>query len=390
MKKVFYLFLIFSVTLLVLAACGGNEASGGDSGGSSGGSSGSSGSTIKIGMIADLSGKTALSGEFKQMGAKLAVEEINANGGIMGKDLELVIEDGQGTQQGVVAAFQKLASNDEIVAIVGSIRSTNSKAMNTYVKKEGIPVAIGGTNVTLTTELNNDWYFRFRPNDGYAAKSIADFTVDEKGHKKVAILHDTDAFGSGGKDLLVDIYKEKGVEVTAVEGYNTGTKDFSPFLQKIVDSGATVLNTYMTNSEDAGQMVNQLHEKGYDIELIGSPSLAQETTMKITGDKLNGVFSVNDFALDQSEATKNFVKKFKEKYNEIPDVYTAWVYDALHIFTKVINEKKSTKPADIRDGILAISDYDGAEGHYDFDENGDGLHSYSIVKVENGNIISVK
>jgi len=341
-------------------------------------------------MIVDLSGKTALSGKFKKMGSELAVEEINANGGIMGKKLELVIEDHQGTQQGVVAAFQKLSSDKDIVAVLGSIRSTNVKAMNTYVQKAGIPVAMGGTNFDLTHSLKNEWTFRFRPHDGYAAKSIADFTTDKLGFKKVAILHDTDAFGTGGKDLLVENYKGKGITPVAIEGYNSGTKDFAPFLQKIANSGAEVLNTYMTNSEDAGQMMNQIREKGYKFEIIGSPSLAQETTMKITGDKLNGVYSVNDFALDQSPETESFVKKFNDKYGENPDVYTAWVYDALHIFAKVIEEKKSVKPEDIRDGLHSIKDYSGAEGTYTFDENGDGLHSYSVVKVEDGKIITVK
>jgi branched-chain amino acid transport system substrate-binding protein len=385
--------------VVMLTACGGNSTasnSGGNkspapSGGEQKtGTSGDKGGTIKIGMMADLSGKTALSGKFKKMGAELAVEEINAQGGIAGKKLELIVEDNQGTQQGTVASFQKMTSDKDMVAVIGSIRSTNVKAMNTYAQKAGLPVAIGGTNTGLTTELKNKWYFRFRPHDGYAAESIADYSVNKIGKKKIAIIHDTDAFGTGGKDLLVEDYKKLGAEVVDIEGYNTGTKDFAPFIKKIADSGAEVLNTYMTASEDAGQMMKQIREKGYKFEVVGSPSIAQETTLKIAGDSLNGIYSVNDFALDQSDVTKEFVKKFKDKYKENPDVYTAWPYDALYIFKKVIEEKKSTKPDDIRDGILAIKDYKGAEGNYSFDEHGDGLHSYSIVKVDKGSIVTVK
>ncbi|MEB3102262.1 ABC transporter substrate-binding protein [Ferviditalea candida] len=398
-KSILGITMAIIVFMLVLTACGGSQPSSGgtsskgnDSGkqaGQSGGDSAQSGGTVKIGALGDLSGKSALSGKFKKMGIDLALEEINAAGGILGKKLEVVFQDTQGTQQGAVGAFQKLVSDKDIVAVIGSIRSTNVQATDSFAKKAGIPVAIGGTNVGLTTKLGDKWYFRFRPHDGYAAKSIAEFSAKKLGYKKIAIIYDSDAFGSGGKDLLLQNYKEMGIEPVAVESYNTGNKDFTPFLQKFADKGAEAVNTYMTNSEDAGQMVNQIHEKGFKYQLIGSPSLAQEVTLKISGDNLNGVYSVNDFAADQSDATIAFVKKFKAKYNETPDVYTAWVYDALHVFAKVINEKKSTKPDDIRDGILAIKNYDGAEGNYTFDANGDGLHSYSIVKVEGGKIVTV-
>jgi branched-chain amino acid transport system substrate-binding protein len=351
---------------------------------------GDTGGTMKIAMMADLSGKTALSGKFKKLGADLAVEDINANGGIMGKKLELIVEDNQGTQQGVVAAFQKLTSNKDIVAVIGPIRSTNAKAMNTYVAKAGIPTAIGGTNVDLTVGLKNPWFFRFRPHDGYFTKSIAEFTVNKLGKKKVAIIHDTDAFGTGSKDLMIENYKKMGIDVLVVEGVNTGTKDFAPFLKKVADSGADVLNTALSTSEDSGQLVKQIREKGYKFDIVGQANLTQETTIKVAGDALNGVYGVNDFALDQSPETIAFVDKFRAKYNETPDIYTAWVYDALHVFKNVIEEKKSTKPDDIKAGLLAIKDYKGVEGTYAFDQNGDGLHKYSIVKVENKKIVTVK
>lgn len=374
-------------TMLTVTACGGGNGS--VSSGGSGNQGGTKSGSVKIGMIADLSGKSALSGKFKKMGAELAVEEINANGGVAGKKLELVTEDHGGTQEGAVSAFQKLASNPDIVTVIGSIRSTNVKAMDQFVNKAGIPVAMGGTNITLTKELKNKWVFRFRPHDGFAAETIANYTADKLGLKKVAIVYDTDAFGTGGKDLLLENYKKKGITPVDVEGYTTGNKDFTPVLENIRKSGAEVINTYMTNSEDAAQMVNQLRPLGLNVQIVGSPSIAQETTLKLTGDKLNGVYSVNDFALDQSPETVAFVEKFKKKYNETPDVYTAWVYDALHIFSKIIAEK-GTDPEAIRKALLAIKDYKGAEGTYSFDEFGDGLHSYSVVKVENGKIVTQK
>jgi branched-chain amino acid transport system substrate-binding protein len=387
--------------MLVISACGSNSATtnsakstpAGTTGGSEsakpaagGGTSG----TLKIGMVADLSGKTALSGKFKKLGSDMAVEEINAAGGIMGKKLEVVVEDDQGTQQGIVAAVQKLTSDKEIVALIGPIKSTDAKAMHTVVQKVGIPTAIGGTNVDLTQTLKNPWFFRFRPHDGYFTQSIAEFTVNKLGKKKVAIIHDTDAFGTGAKDLMIENYKKLGITVLVVEGVNTGTKDFAPFLKKVADSGAEVLNTALSTSEDSGQLVKQIREKGYKFEVIGQANLTQETTIKVAGDAMNGIYGVNDFALDQSPETIAFVDKFKAKYNENPDIFVSWVYDALNVFKKVIDEKKSTKPEDIKAGILALKDYKGVEGTYTFDENGDGLHQYSIVQVKDKKVVTVK
>lgn len=111
--------------------------------------------------------------------------------------------------------------------------------------------------------------------------------------------------------------------------------------------------------------------------------------MKLAGDKLNGIYGANDFALDQSEEAKQFVDKFQKKYNELPDLYTGWVYDSLHILAKIIKDK-GTDPEQMRQGILALKGFKGVEGEYNFDENGDGLHQYSIVKVENGNFVTQK
>lgn len=391
MKKRF-LALASAALLFTLSGCGGGSTSTSSGSGTTSGTNSAGGDqkgVIKIGMVADLSGKSALSGTSKKRGAELAVEDINAHGGIGGKTLQLVIEDNLGTDQGGVSAFQKLASDQSIVAVVGSIRSTQVKAIDPYVKKAGIPVAIGGTNYGLTHDLHNKWYFRFRPNDSFAAQSMVDFTSDKLGKKKIAIIYDTDAFGNGGKDLLLKDYQEKGIKPVDVEGYTTGTKDFTPMLENIRKSGADAINTYMTNSEDAAQMVNQFRQLGLKAVIVGSPSIAQEVTLKLAGKNLDGIYSVNDFALDQTPETISFVDAYKKKYSESPDVYTGWAYDALHVLAKVISEK-GTDPEKIRQGLSQIKDYKATEGTITFDENGDGLHSYSIVKVENGKIVTQK
>ncbi|MUG70691.1 ABC transporter substrate-binding protein [Paenibacillus validus] len=383
------LLLCIASMMIVLSACGTNSGDGQGSKGSGGSGSGGTGGVIKIGMVADLTGKSALTGEFKKRGAQIALDEINANGGINGKTIELVIEDDRGTNDGTVSSFQKIVSNPDVIAVLGPITSTNAKSISDIAKKTGIPVLIGGTNVGLTTELKNPWFFRIRPHDGYSAQTIADFTADKKGHQKIAIIYDTDAFGTAGKDMLISEYKKKGITPTTVEGITAGTKDFTPTLESIRKSGAEAINTMMTASADVAQLVIQMRQLGINTDLVGSSSAAQTTTVKLAGDKLNGIYGANDFALDQSEEAKQFVDKFQKKYNELPDLYTGWVYDSLHILAKIIKDK-GTDPEQMRQGILALKGFKGVEGEYNFDENGDGLHQYSIVKVENGNFVTQK
>ncbi|WP_165842263.1 ABC transporter substrate-binding protein [Paenibacillus xerothermodurans] len=374
------LLMCFAAVILTVSACGNTSA---------GGAAGGAGEVIKVGMTADLTGKSALTGEFKKRGAQIALDEINGAGGIQGKKLELVVEDDRGTNDGMVSAFQKLIADPEIVAVIGPITSTMSLAIDQITKRTGVPVMIGGTNVELTTELKNKWFFRFRPSDAYAAKTIVDFSTDKLGKTKAAIVYDTDAFGTAGKDLLVAEYKKRNMTPVVTEGVTANTKDFTPVLENIRKSGADIINVYMTLSADIAQLVVQMRQLGVNAELISCAAGAQTTTIKLAGDKLDGIYGVNDFALDQSEETKRFVAKFSSKYTDNPDLYSGWVYDALNVLAKVIEERGSD-PDQIREGILAIKGYKGVEGEYDFDELGDGLHAYSVVKVENGRVVTVK
>src|SRR3569832_856475 len=161
------------------------------------------GATIKIGMCAPVTGPAAESGGYAIKGAKLALEAVNKAGGVLGKQLELIVEDDQTTNPGIVLAFSTLAAPSDIVAFLGSIRSTQVHAMAPDVLKVGKPVMIGGTNPGLT-HSGNPWLFRFRPNDSYSGRVIADFGVKTLGKKKWAVVHSADAFGTAGGEALGD------------------------------------------------------------------------------------------------------------------------------------------------------------------------------------------
>jgi branched-chain amino acid transport system substrate-binding protein len=340
--------------------------------------------TLKIGMVAPLTGPVAESGTYQTQGAKLAVDEINKAGGILGRQVELVIEDDQSTNPGAVLAFSKLAGDASIPAFLGSVRSTQVHAMAPDIAKFGKPIMIGGTDPKLT-HMGNQWLFRCRPNDSYSARVIADYGVNVLKQKKWAIVHSTDAFGTAGMNALVESLKKLGVTPVLVQGYTNNSQDFTPVALAIKQSGADILGTYMTNEPDQGIFAKQLRQLGVNkIQWVGSPTTVTTTALKLAGPALFGTYAVVDFNKDSSPEARAYADKYIDRYKTIPDLFGAWAYDATHILAMAINKAKSLEPAKIRAAILAIKDYQGAEGTYTFDANGDGLHGYNIVKNNNG------
>jgi branched-chain amino acid transport system substrate-binding protein len=345
---------------------------------------------IKIGMVAPSTGAVAESGKFQTQGAKLAVEEINNAGGVLGgRPLELIIEDDQSSNPGVILAFSKVAGDKDIAAFLGPIRSTQVHAIAPDVLKLGKPVLIGGTDPALT-HMSNPWLFRFRPNDSYSARVIADYGVNTLGKKKWAIVHSTDAFGTAGMKTLVASLKDLGVEPVLIQGYTNNSQDFTPVVLAVKQSGADILGTYMTNEPDQGIFAKQLQQLGVKVAWVGSPTTVTTTALKLAGAALYGSYAVVDFNRDSSAAAKDFAAKYEAKYKTAPDIFSSWAYDAVHVLAAAINNAKSLDPEKLRQAILAVQGYQGAEGTYNFDVNGDGLHGYNIVKNNDGSIVFEK
>jgi branched-chain amino acid transport system substrate-binding protein len=345
------------------------------------------GATIKIGMCAPVTGPAAEQGRYAQTGARLALDAVNKAGGVLGKQVELIVEDDQTTNPGVVLAFSKLASQPDMVAFLGSIRSTQVHAMAPDVLKIGKPVMIGGTDPTLT-HMGNPWLFRFRPNDSYSGSVIADYGFKTLGKKKWAIVHSTDAFGTaGGKALTEALGKLPGASIALDQGYANQSQDFTPVVLAIKQSGAEVLGSYFTFENDLGVFARQLRQLGVTIPWVGSPSIVNVSALKLAGPALYGTFGVADYAEESSPASRAFGKAYRDVAKVAPDNQSSWTYDAITILCMAINKAGKTDPQAIRAAILAIRKYQGAEGEYNFDANGDGLHGYNIVRNEKGTIV---
>jgi len=336
--------------------------------------------------MAETTGPNAEAGVYQSNGAKLAVEEINKAGGVLGKQIELLVEDNQSTNPGSVLAISKLVSGGDITALIGSVRSTQIQAVAPTVKKAGLPMVFGGTDVGLTRS-GSPWMFRARPNDGYSAKVIAEYGVKSLGKKKWAIVHSTDSFGNGGKNALTDSLKALGVTPVLTQGFTSNSQDLTPIVLAIKQSGADIVSTYIANSTDVGLFAKQLRQLGVNVAWVGSPSVSTDTAMKLAGEALYGSYSIADFAVDSSPQAQAYAQKYREAYKVEPDFYSSWAYDAVQLLALAIKNANSTEPDAISKAMHEIKGYKGAEGVYNYDKNGDGLHGYNIVKNDQGKIV---
>jgi len=308
---------------------------------------------------------------------------------VLGRQLELKVEDTQSNNNGAVNALSRLGAEGKIVAIIGPVRSTQIQAMAPTLIKMGMPMLIGGTDPTLT-HSGNPWLFRFRPNDSYSAKVLAEFGVNTLGKKKWAIVHATDAFGTAGKNSLVDALKPLGGSAALVQGFTSNTQDFTPVILAIKQSGADIVGSYIPNSPDVAIFAKQLRQLGVNVPWVGSPSTATATAMKLGQEALYGTYAIADFTPGANDEAKAYAAKYREKYKVEPDFYSSWAYDAVNVLANAIKTSNGTKPEDLKKAFLATKAYKGAEGTYTFDKNGDGLHGYNIVKNDQGKIAFVK
>jgi len=343
---------------------------------------------IVFGLVDEVTGPQAEAGLLQAQGAKLAVEEINAAGGILGRPVELRIEDNQSANPTTVLAYTKLIEAG-VVAVIGPLRSTQVQAASPTIAKSKVPALIGGSDPSLT-RVNNPWIFRVRPNDLYSSRVMAEYGIKELKKKKWAVVHSTDTFGTGGKNALVEALKAQGIEPVLIQGYTSNSQDFTPIVLQIKNAGADIIGSYMTNSPDVGIFARQLKQLGVQTEWIGSTSVVTETAMKLAGEALWGVHSVADFATEANDEARGFAKRYRAKHGLEPDLYSACTYGSVFLLKHAIEKAKSTDAEAIRNAMLSIKGLKGVEGTYNFEPNGDGVHGYNVVRNDKGKVTFIK
>jgi len=231
--------------------------------------------------------------------------------------------------------------------------------------------------------------FRVRPDDSIAAGAMVKYIKEDTKFTKVGILHDTDAFGTGGADLVEKGAKEAGLQVVKREKYTTKDKDFTAQLLSLKNAGAQIMVLYGTNPDDVAVIQRQYRQLGTPFKYIGSPSSQMRDCLNLSRDASEGILAVADFVPGQSLVNKKYADEYRAEYHEEFDATSAWTYDGLYILANAI-KKVGEDRGKIREAILGLRGYQGVLGNFNFTPNGDGLNEVSVVQIEKGNPKLVK
>lgn len=345
--------------------------------------------TIKIGQIAPATGANAQNGRFMMNGAKLAVKFVNSAGGVLGRPIELVMEDDQTTNPGAVLAFSRLVSRGDIAAYLGPPSSTQTHAIAPDVLKAARPLFLIGSDPALT-HMDNPWLFRCRAHDGYSARVMAEYGTKDLGKRNWAVVHSTDAFGAAAMKLLTSALDKLGAKPALVQGYVNQQGDFTPVVLAVKQSGADIIGSYFTFPTDLAVFARQVRQLGITIPWIGSQSIATTTAVNLAGATLFGTLGIVDFAPESSPEAAEFATRYEQTYKSPADAFASLPYDAVTILAHAINAAGSTEPEEIRKAILAIHGLRGVNGTLSFDTNGDGMRGLNIVRNDDGRIAFVR
>ena len=342
---------------------------------------------VVISLNIEITGAGAQTGDLGRKAIDIAVEKVNRAGGINGQQITLIVEDAQSSNQGALAALNK-AQDDKAVLMIGPVKSTQILAISERIKELQLLSLIGGTNQTLTKQ-GNPMLFRFRPDDSIAANAMVAFALNDLSAKKIAILHDSDAFGTGGADIIEAALKAKNLSAVSRQKYTTGTQDFTAQLLAIKGAGADTLCLYGTNAADDAVILRQAKEQGLKINLIGSPSYGQSIIADMPADVTDGVYVVNDYFPGRTLEYTEYEKAWKDKYNSTPDTLSGWYWDAIHLAGQIIARVGPDKTK-IRDELLKTQGWKGSVGTFNFTANGDGRDSVDIMQYKNKLVQFVK
>jgi branched-chain amino acid transport system substrate-binding protein len=339
---------------------------------------------VLIGMNTPVTGASAGEAVYFMKAAKLAEKHANA----AGINIKLIIQDNQSTNPGALQALNKSIEQDKVFALLGPIKSTQVLAISDRVKQAGIPTLIGGTNVNLTHQ-GNIWFFRCRPDDSIVVHVMLKYIMEDMKLKKIGVLHDADAFGTGGAALVSELAPKYGLTVVKREKYTTKDKDYTAQLLSLKAAGTEIMIHYGTNVEDVAVCQRQFRQLGLTYKYLGSPSSAVKDTLSLSGKAAEGVLAVADAMPDGTPEYRAYGEAYKKEYGDEMDAWAAWNYDALMILAKAVN-KVGPDRAKVREAILGLRNYRGVLGSYSFTSNGDGRHSACIVEVKDGQPILKK
>jgi len=344
----------------------------------------SGGDTIKIGEFASLTGKEATFGTSSHQGTKLAIEEINAAGGVLGKKLELLTEDNQSKAGEPANIVNKLIFRDGVVAVLGEVASSRSLEAAPIAQAAQIPMISPASTNPKVTEVG-DYIFRVCFIDPFQGTVMANFATKTLKAQKVAILTDAKSdYSKGLAKYFTEQFLKNGGTIVSELSYNGGDKDFKGQLTTIKGAGpdAVFIPGYYN---DVALIAIQAKEAAMDMPLFGGDGWESENLLQVGKEAVEGhYFSTHCSPDDTSPKMVAFVSAYKKKYNKTPDAMAALGYDSAYVLAEAIKRAGTTEGPKLRDAIAATKDFEGVTGKFSLDANRNAVKSAAILQIEDG------
>lgn len=375
MKKILAIALIALIAVFSVSANGSKEAA----------------DTIRIGFIGPLTGDNANYGIRCSNAARLAINEINAAGGVNGMQIELIAEDSQGAVDRAISSYEKLAYTDNVVAIIGPVFTSPALAVAQRCFEDGIVMITPSATHKDVTALGN-WIYRTVPSDSLQAEVAAHYFYEVLGYRNIACLYAMNDYSQGLAEGVRDVFTALGGTITSMQTCMVGDKDFRTQLGQIRTTNPEAIYIPNYTVEDA-QILEQAAQLGMNIPFLSSDGFSDPEIYKLAGDYTNGVIYVGPAQAEASTLLADFQAAYAAAYNgDAPDSFATNSYDATYILRDAL-ERVFANGGDladidtfrsmVNDEIKATTDFEGANGIINFAANGDMVASQGVYEVEN-------
>jgi branched-chain amino acid transport system substrate-binding protein len=345
------------------------------------------GAPIKIGEIASLTGKEAAFGQSSHKGTLLAIEELNAADGVLGRQLKLITEDNQTKAGESATAARKLISRDKVVALLGEVASSRSLEMAPIAQSSKIPmVSPASTNPKVTAV--GTYVFRVCFIDPFQGTVMAKFAREDLGLRRVAVLTSvSSAYSVGLSKFFKERFLSDGGEIAIEQKYSEGDKDFRSQLTAIKATGVGGIFIPGYYSE-AALIAKQARELGITAALFGGDGWEAPQLLQIGGAALEGCYYSTHYSPeDTSPAVQNFVKNYKDRFNdEVPDAMAALGYDSALVLADAIKRAGSTQPDAVREALAATRNFMGVTGNTTIDTDRNAAKPAVVVAIKYGKL----
>ena len=340
---------------------------------------------IKVGEFASLTGKEAAFGQSSHKGTLLAIEELNATGGALGRQFELITEDNQSKQGESATIVKKLISRDQVVALLGEVASGRSLEAAPIAQNYKIPMISPSSTNPRVTEMGS-YIFRVCFIDPFQGTAMAKFAQKSLHLKKVALLTSVSSpYSVGLAKYFKETFAAIGGEITIEQKYSEGDKDFKAQLTAIKAAGVDGIFVpgYYT---EAALISKQARELELTFPIFGGDGWEAPQLIEIGGKAMEGTYYSTHYSPENSSpAVQNFVKKFRARFaGETPDAMAALGYDSAMVLADAIKRAGTTEGPKLRTAIAATKGYDGVTGKTTIDSHRNATKAAVVITVKDG------